>query len=80
GTFEQTQSILRNIERLQSLLVVKDYQSIMTTASADQKDKPVGGPVSITTSFQLQALIPVSPEEAAKAAEAAKEQTKDQKK
>ena len=80
GTFEQTQSILRNIERLQSLLVVKDYQSIMTAASADQKDKPVGGPVSITTSFQLQALIPVSPEEAAKAAEAAKEQTQDQKK
>src|SRR4028119_1789185 len=27
GTFEQTQSILRNYERLQSLLIVKDYKS-----------------------------------------------------
>ncbi|RAM52277.1 MAG: pilus assembly protein PilO, partial [Hapalosiphonaceae cyanobacterium JJU2] len=29
GTYEQTQSILRNIERLQALLIVKDYQSAL---------------------------------------------------
>lgn len=60
GTFEQTQSILRNIERLQPLLLIKDYQSTLAQASANGQGKAVR-PVSsapITTSFQLQALIP----------------------
>lgn len=68
GTFEQTQSILRNIERLQPLLIVRDYQSTLAPPPADSRSKVVRGPASITTSFQLQALMPVSPEEAAKAA------------
>ncbi len=70
GTFEQTQSILRNIERLQPLLIVKNYQSTTAAASPDQKDKPVGGLPTISTSFKLQALMPVSPQEAAQAAQA----------
>lgn len=70
GTFEQTQSILRNIERLQPLLIVKEYQSTMAAASPDQKDIPVGRAPTISTSFKLQALMPVSPEEAAQAAQA----------
>jgi len=69
GTFEQTESIIRDIERLQPLLIVRDYQSTLApTSTADAKGKVVRGPATITTSFQLQALIPVSPEEAAKAA------------
>lgn len=73
GTYEQTQSILRNIERLQPLLIVRDYQSILSTVQAtDRSGKPIRrvGPAPITTSFQLQALMPLSPEEiaAAKAA------------
>jgi type IV pilus assembly protein PilO len=71
GTFEQTQAILRNIERLQPLLIVKDYQSTMAAETTDDKDKPVGGPPIITTSFQLQALIPASPTEASPPTEAA---------
>jgi len=74
GTFEQTQSILRNIERLQPLLIVRDYQSLLAQTSSSPENRPVRGPATITTSFQLQALIPVSPEEAAKAAQAAANQ------
>lgn len=70
GTFEQTQSILRNIERLQPLLIVKDYQSMLAAPPADSQGRVVRGPATITTSFQLQALVPVSPEEAATAAAA----------
>ncbi|MBR8840311.1 MAG: pilus assembly protein PilO [Stigonema ocellatum SAG 48.90 = DSM 106950] len=73
GTYEQTQSVLRNIERLQPLLIVKDYQSTLAPEPAAQPGKVVIriGPASITTSFQLQALIPLSPEELAAAAKAA---------
>jgi type IV pilus assembly protein PilO len=71
GTFEQTQSILRSIERLQPLLIVRDYQSNMVVAT-DKDGKRAAGAPNIDTSFKLQALIPVSPEEAAAAAAAAK--------
>ncbi|MDF5709015.1 MAG: pilus assembly protein PilO [Nostoc sp. S4] len=74
GTYEQTQSIIRNIERLQPLLIVKDYQSTLAPLEARSLlDKtPVKvGPTEINTSFQLQALMPLSPEEIAAAALAA---------
>ena len=71
GTYEQTQSIIRNIERLQPLLIVKDYQSTLAPVeSRSPLDKtPVQiGPTAINTSFQLQVLMPLSPEEVAAAA------------
>ncbi|MBH8561468.1 pilus assembly protein PilO [Nostoc sp. CENA67] len=68
GTYEQTQSIIRNIERLQPLLVVKDYQSAL--APTDPL-KTGAGPAQITTSFQLQALMPLTPEDIAAAKAAA---------
>ena len=71
GTFAQTQSILRNIERLQPLLIVRDYQSTLAPPAADSQGIVVRGPATITTSFQLQALIPANPEEAAMAAASA---------
>lgn len=69
GTYEQTQSILRNIERLQPLLIVKDYQATLAPEPAPQPGKVVlrVGPAPITTSFQLQALMPLNPEEVAAA-------------
>jgi type IV pilus assembly protein PilO len=71
GTYEQTQSIIRNIERLQPLLIVKDYQSSLAPAEAisplDKTPKPIG-PAAIKTLFQLQVLMPLSPEEIAAAA------------
>lgn len=76
GTYEQTQSIIRNIERLQPLLIVKDYQATLAPLeSRSPLDKtPVQvGPSAINTSFQLQVLMPISAEEiAAAAAKAAK--------
>lgn len=73
GTYEQTQSVMRNIERLQPLLIVKDYQAILAPVEArsplDQRPMQVG-PAAINTSFQLQVLMPLSPEEIAAAAKA----------
>ncbi len=70
GNYEQTQSILRNMERLQPLLIVNDYAS---TLQQDPIDPATGRlpPPSINTAFKLQALIPASPEESAAAAAAA---------
>ncbi len=70
GNYEQTQSILRNMERLQPLLIVNEYTS---TLQQDPVDPSTGRlpPASINTAFKLQALIPASPEEAAAAAAAA---------
>ncbi|WP_026730876.1 pilus assembly protein PilO [Fischerella sp. PCC 9605] len=67
GTYEQTQSILRNIERLQPLLIVKDYQSTLAPEPAPEPGKVAirMGPAPISTSFQLQALMPLTPEEIA---------------
>lgn len=69
GTFEQTQAIMRNIERLQPLLIVKNYQAILspeeTTTSRDEEPVIRVGPAPITTSFELQALMPLNPEEIA---------------
>jgi type IV pilus assembly protein PilO len=75
ATFEQTQSIMRNIERLQPLLIVKDYQARLspepTTNSRDEEPIIRVGPAPIRTSFELQALMPLNPEEiAAQAKEA----------
>ncbi len=76
GTYEQTQSILRNVERLQPLLLVKEYSSTLSADANNPPEKGVPariGPAPINTSFQLQALVPLSPEElaAAQAAQAA---------
>ena len=77
GDFEQTQSIMRNIERLQPLLLVKNYDSKLTPPEmSDDKDNPVQiGIGKLTTTFALEALMPLTSEEstnlAAKAAVAA---------
>lgn len=75
GTYEQTQSIIRNLERLQPLLIIKDYQAVLAPAEPinplDKGSRKVG-PAPITTSFQIQALMPLSPEDIAAAAAAPK--------
>ncbi|WP_017651273.1 hypothetical protein [Fortiea contorta] len=74
GTYEQTQSIIRNIERLQPLLIFKDYQSKLAPPEPiDLSDKTVrrNKPQMINTTFQLQALMPLNPEEIAAAAKQA---------
>jgi type IV pilus assembly protein PilO len=69
ATFEQTLAILRNIERLQPLLIAKDYQSTLAAALPVEKadSRVVRGPAIINTSFQLQALVPVASDRASQA-------------
>ncbi|MDZ7964863.1 MAG: pilus assembly protein PilO [Nostoc sp. DedSLP03] len=74
ATYEQTQSIIRNIERLQPLLIVEDYQATLApteTRSPLDKTPMQVGPAAINTSFKLQVLMPLSPEKIAAAAKAA---------
>ncbi len=72
GTFEQTESIFRNIERLQPLLTIKDYQSTLLPRPPADASCQVerGGPALINTSFQLQAIMQDRSEESAQAAQA----------
>ncbi|MBD2138397.1 pilus assembly protein PilO [Anabaena sp. FACHB-1237] len=68
GTFEQTQDIMQNIERLQPLLLVKNFDSKLQVPEIEgDKDKKIvyRGPGELSTSFDLEALIPVSEEESA---------------
>ncbi|MDJ0736270.1 MAG: pilus assembly protein PilO [Nostocaceae cyanobacterium] len=84
GTYEQIQSILRNIERLQPLLIVKDYQSqlaptpVITDEAGNQIPKL--GPAQINTSFELQALMPLNTEEVEALAKAEKDKKSAKKK
>ena len=65
GNFEQIQSILRTIERLDQLLLVKDFkaevdkteQKILVNAQGRLIPQPEA---SIKTSFKIQALIPLT--------------------
>jgi len=68
GTFAETQEIMRNLERLRPLLIVKNYQS--SEAPVDKGGPP--GLTLISTSFQLEALMPLTPEDMAAAAKAPK--------
>jgi type IV pilus assembly protein PilO len=68
GNFNQTQSIIRSIERLQPLLIVRNLRSELDEATqlirVDEQGRvvPNGQPQTrITTSFQLIALLPVEP-------------------
>jgi type IV pilus assembly protein PilO len=66
GSYTQTESIIRNIERLQPLLVVRDFVSEIdqTTQTLRLNSQgrltPTGQPEArITTSFQLIGVVPV---------------------
>jgi type IV pilus assembly protein PilO len=73
GSYPQTQSIIRNIERLQPLLVVTGFKSDLDISTQELKFDQLGRLVPdgqpetrITTGFQLSALVPIGtePEEA----------------
>ncbi|MEB3357655.1 MAG: hypothetical protein VKK04_13080 [Synechococcales bacterium] len=69
GSFAQVQSILRNIERLQPLLVIKNFDANLETANQaiqiDQQGNLVPSDVPpqtrLNTSFQIDALLPAEP-------------------
>jgi type IV pilus assembly protein PilO len=83
GNFDQVQSIMRSFERLQSLLVVRDFKSELNdqqvflindsgqaTPAFIRKDTRSGGTQArptLKTTFKLDALVPTSAIEAAQA-------------
>ncbi|MBW4655761.1 MAG: hypothetical protein KME20_22375 [Kaiparowitsia implicata GSE-PSE-MK54-09C] len=66
GTFAQTQSIIRNIERLQPLLVVRDFRSEIdgTERVIVNEQGQLTGTFEprLRTSFRMIALIPLEPQ------------------
>ena len=73
GNFEQVQSILRTIERLDQLLIVKDFKADVDKGTqkivVDAQGKLIPQPeAAIQTSFKIQALIPMNPAELAASA------------
>ncbi len=70
GNFDRVQSILRTIERLDQLLLVKDFKAEVDKTDmkmlVDDRGRLIPQPeASIKTSFKIQALIPLSPAEQA---------------
>ncbi|NJL19964.1 MAG: hypothetical protein HC895_02730 [Leptolyngbyaceae cyanobacterium SM1_3_5] len=72
GSYAQTESIIRNIERLQPLLVVRNFNSQLDEATqairlnSQGRLTPTGQPETrITTAFQLIGLVPTDPTPAA---------------
>jgi len=65
GTFAETQTIMQKIERLTPLLIIKNYESkAIAFGTGFVKTVPKG--ISfIKTSCQLEALMPLTPEETA---------------
>jgi type IV pilus assembly protein PilO len=68
GNFEQIQSILRTIERLDQLLIIKDFKADVDKSTQkivlDTQGRIIPQPeATIKTSFKIQALIPLSPAE-----------------
>lgn len=77
GSFEQVQSVLRSIERLQSLLLVRNLQAEVSQPQSlilDEGNVVPGEQPTLKTTFTLEALLPVTEEEkAATTAEEAQE-------
>jgi type IV pilus assembly protein PilO len=72
GNFDQVQSILRTIERLDQLLIIKDFRADADKSTqkivVDAQGRLIPQPeATIKTSFKIQALIPLSPAEQAAA-------------
>lgn len=76
GTFDQTRLFLVDLERQKSLSIVTDLKSALAESTqkiaVDQQEGkivPIGNPeTKITTSFKLQVIRPLTPEELAKLA------------
>ncbi|MEQ8997406.1 MAG: hypothetical protein RID53_13015 [Coleofasciculus sp. B1-GNL1-01] len=85
GSFNEIQSILRSIERLQTLVVVKELTTDISTPQGllvddkgtvtpiVQKDEEIipGAPPTLTTSYRLDVLMPLSEEQKQEQAAAA---------
>lgn len=78
GNFIQTLTIMRNLERLQTFLVVKDFAAEAatspggtTTSNTAQPGQPQQPQDQVRSTFKLHAYVPLTLEEAAAAAKTA---------
>lgn len=83
GTFEQTQAVIRDIERLQPLMLVKNLNSEMNQRAMLVLPDPKTGkaqivnlPATIKTKVTLDVVLPLSQEEVAKLAPSPEEEQK----
>lgn len=66
GSFQQLQSVMRSFERLQSLLLVKDFQSDVSTPQTlviNNGNVILGDQATLKTTFRLDALLPLTDQE-----------------
>ncbi|TVQ48047.1 MAG: type II and III secretion system protein [Gloeocapsa sp. DLM2.Bin57] len=64
GTFEQTQAVIQDIERLQPLLLIKDFQTQVSESPTyvyRQGQISVQGETILTTTFKIDAILPEDP-------------------
>jgi len=77
GNYDQIQSILRSVERLQTLLLVNEFKADLTGENSQkfvvnrQGNAVLVGQPTLNTTFNLEVLLPLTPEETAAAAAAA---------
>jgi type IV pilus assembly protein PilO len=72
GGFEQIQSILRTVERMDRFLILKDFKADLRAPAANTGlGNVVGAAPKLKAGFKLQAIIPLTTEETAAAAAAA---------
>jgi type IV pilus assembly protein PilO len=70
GNFEQIQSILRTVERMDRFLILKDFRADLDTTNANTlltTGNVAGNTPKLKASFKLQAIIPLSAAEIAAA-------------
>ncbi len=85
GTFSQTQAIINNLERLQPLLIIKNYESKVTdnptaVLTSNRRKLVPKNPAILTTDLKIDAILPLSQKELEAAQKAAKNQTQSNKK
>ena len=75
GSFDQIKSILRSIERLEQLLLIRDFKAELDKSTQKVKVDLQGrviskenSPANIKTTFKVNAIIPLTPEETAASA------------
>ena len=75
GSFDQIQSILRSIERLEQLLLIRDFKAELDKSTQKVKVDVQGrvisqenSPANLKTTFKVNAIIPLTPEETAASA------------
>lgn len=82
GTFQQTQAVIRDLERLQPLLLVKNLNSQLSEESISVLVVNSGGSTQVipqaneelTTNFIMDVILPLNPEEAAQFAPQAEQE------